>query len=156
MKFKPKEVLVNLPVALTFENEDEIVQMAAAFNTFVHGKVKMKYEVLGHLGGQTVGLFYIQRDNDSQQLRDEFMRLIESEDAVTPAPPISPEDQLAEQYDEKFGDNKLCECGHPYYRHFDTYENMSAVGCKYCSHWTEKHVEKQFCPYFKEKKIANA
>jgi len=25
-----------------------------------------------------------------------------------------------------------CECGHAYYRHFDTYDNMRAVGCKYC------------------------
>jgi len=35
-------------------------------------------------------------------------------------------------YDEAFGDNRLCECGHTYYRHFDTYEGMSPVGCKYC------------------------
>jgi len=26
----------------------------------------------------------------------------------------------------------VCICSHPYYRHFDTYENMSPVGCKYC------------------------
>lgn len=37
-----------------------------------------------------------------------------------------------EVYDKDFGDNRDCECGHPYYRHFDTYENMSPVGCKYC------------------------
>ena len=35
-------------------------------------------------------------------------------------------------YNPKYGDNRACECGHPYYRHFDTYENMDAVGCKYC------------------------
>lgn len=156
MKVKPKEVLVNLPVVLTFDSEDEVVQMAAAFNTFIHGKVKMKYEVLGLLGGQTVGLFYIQRNNESQELRDDFMRLIESEYAVIPEAPLSPEDQLAEQYDESFGDNKLCECGHPYYRHFDTYDNMSAIGCKYCSSYSDKHVVEQYCPYFKEKKVTNA
>jgi hypothetical protein len=80
MKFKPKEVLVNLPVVLTFTNEDEVVQMAAAFNTFVHGKVKMKYEVLGTLGGQYVALFYIQRNNESQQLHDEFIAMINAEE----------------------------------------------------------------------------
>lgn len=80
MKFKPKEVLVNLPVVLTFATEDEIVQMAAAFNTFVHGKVKMKYEVLGTLTGQYVALFYIQRNSESQQLHDEFVRMIEDEE----------------------------------------------------------------------------
>lgn len=36
-------------------------------------------------------------------------------------------------YDKEFGDDKLCNCGHPYYRHFDTYEDMENVGCKYCS-----------------------
>jgi len=35
-------------------------------------------------------------------------------------------------YDPNFGDEVECECGHPYYRHFDTYEEMSPVGCKYC------------------------
>ena len=25
-----------------------------------------------------------------------------------------------------------CICSHPYHRHFDGYENMAAVGCKYC------------------------
>lgn len=80
MKFKPKEVLVNLPIVLTFAVEDEVVQMAAAFNTFVHGKVKMKYEVLGTLGGQYVALFYIQRNSESQQLHDEFIELINAEE----------------------------------------------------------------------------
>lgn len=26
-----------------------------------------------------------------------------------------------------------CECGHPYHRHFDGYDDMAPVGCKYCS-----------------------
>jgi len=30
-------------------------------------------------------------------------------------------------FDPKFGDTKLCLCGHPYYRHFDTYDDMSPV-----------------------------
>lgn len=35
-------------------------------------------------------------------------------------------------YDPKFGDDRMCLCNHPYYRHFDTYENMYPIGCKYC------------------------
>jgi hypothetical protein len=35
-------------------------------------------------------------------------------------------------YDPDFGDNKFCECGHPYHRHFDSYDDMAPVGCKYC------------------------
>lgn len=36
------------------------------------------------------------------------------------------------KYNPAFGDDKLCKCGHSYYRHFDTYEKMDNVGCKYC------------------------
>lgn len=35
-------------------------------------------------------------------------------------------------YNPNYGDDRLCECGHPYYRHFDTYEDMYTCGCKYC------------------------
>jgi len=45
------------------------------------------------------------------------------------------------KYNPKYGDDRVCKCGHPYYRHFDTYEDMKAVGCKYCS-----------CMDFKEQK----
>lgn len=36
------------------------------------------------------------------------------------------------EYDEDFGDDEECKCSHPYYRHFDTYDKMRAIGCKYC------------------------
>ena len=39
---------------------------------------------------------------------------------------------LARMYDREYGDDRECECGHPYYRHFDTYDGMAPVGCKYC------------------------
>jgi hypothetical protein len=37
-------------------------------------------------------------------------------------------------YNPKYGDDRICQCGHPYHRHFDSYsyENMRPVGCKYC------------------------
>lgn len=35
-------------------------------------------------------------------------------------------------WDEYYPQEELCTCGHPYYRHFDSYENNRAVGCKYC------------------------
>lgn len=80
MKVKPKEIMVNLPVVLTFATEDEIAALASGVNTFIHGKVRVKYEVLGTLGGQYIGLFYLQRNNESQQLHDEFMRMIDQEE----------------------------------------------------------------------------
>jgi len=45
------------------------------------------------------------------------------------------------KYNTNFGDDRVCECGHPYYRHFDSYEEMDAIGCKYCR-----------CHTFQEKK----
>lgn len=36
-------------------------------------------------------------------------------------------------YNPKFGDDRVCKCGHPYYRHFDSYAEMEPCGCKYCS-----------------------
>jgi hypothetical protein len=35
-------------------------------------------------------------------------------------------------YNPAYGDSRECVCGHPYYRHFDTYEEMYPCGCKYC------------------------
>lgn len=45
------------------------------------------------------------------------------------------------KYNPDYGDDRICECGHAYYRHFDTYEDMQPVGCKYC-----------YCPTFVEEK----
>lgn len=39
-------------------------------------------------------------------------------------------------FNPKYGDEKVCKCGHVYYRHFDTYEDMKPVGCKYCGCFT--------------------
>jgi hypothetical protein len=157
MKVKPKEVMVNLPVALLFDEPWEIASFAANINTILHGKVRLKVDELGSLGGRYVGIFYLDRNSEYHDIRDEFVRLIEQEEVVSHSdmsyvPASSTEDEIAEQYDENFGDNKLCECGHPYYRHFDTYDNMSAVGCKYCTHYGEKHIAERCCPFFKEQK----
>lgn len=36
-------------------------------------------------------------------------------------------------YDKNYGDHRECTCGHPYYRHFDSYkDDMLHLGCKYC------------------------
>lgn len=46
-------------------------------------------------------------------------------------------------YNPNYGDDRICECGHPYYRHFDSWEDMEPIGCKYCPCGT--FVEKQLC-----------
>ena len=37
-----------------------------------------------------------------------------------------------EAWDSTRNQQELCQCGHPYERHFDSHEDMSPVGCKYC------------------------
>jgi hypothetical protein len=45
------------------------------------------------------------------------------------------------KYNHDFGDDKICKCGHPYHRHFDSYEQMRAVGCKYCQCYTFEEID---------------
>lgn len=37
------------------------------------------------------------------------------------------------KYNPNYGDHRMCLCGHPYHRHFDSYDAMRNVGCKYCA-----------------------
>ena len=36
------------------------------------------------------------------------------------------------EYNPNYGDNRICVCGHTYGRHFDSFDDMEACGCKYC------------------------
>lgn len=80
MKVKPKEVLINVPVVLLFDSEDEAAKFASSLNTIMHGKVKLKYDNLGLLGDKEVVIFYLQRNDEYHMLRDEFVDLIEQEE----------------------------------------------------------------------------
>lgn len=82
MKVKPKEILVNLPVALMFNDSGEIASFAANINTILHGKVRLKFEELGKLGDQFVGLFYLDRNAEYFEIRNEFVQMIEREEIV--------------------------------------------------------------------------
>ena len=107
MKVRPKEVLLNLPVALLFDSTEEVVAFAANINAILHGKVRLKAEELGALGGRHVGLFYLQRDLESQMIHDEFVRLIEEEEVGSRGlPPINDEDD--EGFYEEPQEHKLC------------------------------------------------
>lgn len=48
-------------------------------------------------------------------------------------------------YDKKLDVNEnICICGHTYHRHFDTYEDMRPIGCKYCGcHCFVKNAENE-------------
>ena len=45
------------------------------------------------------------------------------------------------RYNPEYGDDRICICGHPYYRHFDSYDDMYPCGCKYCG--CDKFVEQE-------------
>ena len=80
MKVKPKEVLLNLPITLMFEDYHQIPAFAENINQLVHGKSKIKYEELGCIGGQYVGLFYMQRNDEFSEMRKVFKQMIEEEE----------------------------------------------------------------------------
>lgn len=77
---KPKEVLINIPIVLMFEDYHQISKFASNINQILHGKAKIKYEELGLLGGQYVGLFYFIRNNEFHEIRTKFKTAIEQEE----------------------------------------------------------------------------
>ncbi|MFA6609077.1 MAG: hypothetical protein WCT07_04195 [Candidatus Paceibacterota bacterium] len=81
MHIKPKDLRVNLPIVLGFDpiENDNAELFAAHINTIIHGKVKLKYEYLGELCGKFMIIFYLQRNAEYQELRDEFMSMIDKE-----------------------------------------------------------------------------
>ncbi len=46
------------------------------------------------------------------------------------------ETTIVRKYNPDYGMDRVCNCGHPYYRHFDSYESNDPVGCKYCDCYT--------------------
>jgi len=46
--------------------------------------------------------------------------------------------EISMAWNPKYDQDALCECGHAYYRHFDTYDDMEPAGCKYCLCFTFK------------------
>lgn len=88
MKVKPKEVFLNLPIVLMFEDDMKVAEFAANVNTLIHGKVKVKSEELGLIGGQFVAIFYLQRNDEFAELRTQFMQMIEQEEMQQNSLPI--------------------------------------------------------------------
>jgi len=80
MKVKPKEVMLNLPIALLFDTQDEADVFASNINTLINGKVKVKMDNVGVLGGRFVTIYYLQRNDEYSSIREEFLRLIETEE----------------------------------------------------------------------------
>lgn len=92
MKIKPKEVLINLPTHFDFENEDELAQMAMNINSVLHGKSRVKYEIMGARGDKIVGLLYLDRNPEYHELREFIKDYIIDPDEI----PILPTEPLEE------------------------------------------------------------
>lgn len=55
-------------------------------------------------------------------------------------------------YNPNYGDSRICKCGHEYHRHFDSYDEMKNVGCKYCCCFEfEESKSKSLATEIKEK-----
>lgn len=66
-------------------------------------------------------------------------------DGILEVTVILADDENPPSYDPNFGNDIMCQCGHVYRRHFDTYDNMAPVGCKYCI--------PLYCPEFSKRVI---
>ncbi len=44
--------------------------------------------------------------------------------------------QLSRLWDKDRNQEARCICGHPYHRHFDSWDDMEPIGCKYCECYT--------------------
>ena len=107
MKVKPKEIMVNLPVALLFDTLQEAAAFASSINTIIHGKVKVKYDELGRLTDKEVVLFYLYRNDEYHEIREEFKYMIEQEEIR-----IDKMESVVERLREEALD-KMCPNGHP-------------------------------------------
>lgn len=58
---------------------------------------------------------------------------------------------MPKPYDPNFGDDEICLCGHTYDRHFDSYDSMSPIGCKYCYKNDSGKYTNEHCSGFKNK-----
>lgn len=83
---------------------------------------------------------YYHRYGVSQYQIDKFISVYENLDSPYICEEVV---TVVKKYNPNYGDDRICECDHPYYRHFDTYEDMLADGCKYCDcfEFIEKRIE---------------
>jgi hypothetical protein len=93
LKVKPKKLLIDLPIYVLFDEEDDIVRFAANVNTILHGKKKVKYEVLGTHARQIIGLFYIDRTPEYQELREFVLQYLADKEEM-------PEEKTARELEE--------------------------------------------------------
>lgn len=72
--------------------------------------------------------------SDFEMLQEPNVMIRRPRDTTGEQPYLIKEKIIKERnYNINYGDGRICECGHPYHRHFDSYDKMRSCGCKYCS-----------------------
>lgn len=68
------------------------------------------------------------------EIKNKWGRKIKAKLISTPNSPYLEYEykEIIRKYNPKYGDDRVCICGHTYYRHFDSWEDMADCGCKYC------------------------
>ena len=80
------------------------------------------------------GLISFFKASRFEMYKEPNIMIRKSKDTTREYPYIIKEKIIKERnYNINYGDDRICECGHPYHRHFDPYENMNPCGCKYCN-----------------------
>lgn len=105
MRIKPKEVLIDVPTAIIMKDDDEAACFASNINTVLHGKVKIKTDYVGSLEAGEIFIFYLQRNDEFSELREEFLNMIESEEMSKPQPLNGRESSLLANIAQSPGSN---------------------------------------------------
>jgi len=113
-----------------------------------HGSITVQ-DVHSSLFKRFWGCLKTQRNNRREALRQKQLDNIDYLLQKEPEPYIEAKRVIkTRKFNPDYGDGRVCKCGHDYYRHFDTYEDMEPVGCKYCEcfDFIEKTAIHEDCP----------
>lgn len=74
-----------------------------------------------------------EEDNPSRNQAFQLARLLLGIDDYEGQEPYLEETTVERVWNPDFPQNAICDCGHPYHRHFDSYDyDNYPAGCKYC------------------------
>ena len=80
MKIKAKQIPLIVPTVIPFDDIFHTTHFAETLNQMIHGKSKIKFEILGKLNYKVMVLFYFTRNSEFHSVKKEFKELIEREE----------------------------------------------------------------------------
>ena len=113
----------------------------------VHEKIKYFYdfEIRTPKGLTSKGRFHATNDEEVNTQLEYFYGIFSKGQLNSKKKPYLEVTVVLRKYNPEYGDNRVCECGHIYERHFDSYDDMRDVGCKYCGccDFKERQIDKE-------------